>query len=75
MKSPIDYTFYIMFKGNKYKIDVVGINVSIEGYGMSLIDVQGEYKSLRRYIEEEGFIQEIDRRKGILDLFKTKKDI
>jgi len=64
-----------MFKGNKYKIDVVGINVSIEGYGMSLIDVQGEYKSLRRYIEEEGFIQEIDRRKGILDLFKTKKDI
>jgi len=72
MKSHMDYTFYIIFKGNKYKINVVGINVSIEGYGMSLIDVQGEYESLRRYIEEEGFIREIDRRKGILDLFEAK---
>jgi hypothetical protein len=75
MKSHTDYTFYITFNGNQYKIDVVGVNVSIEGYGMSLLEVQGEYEVLRKYIEDEGFIVEIDRRKGILDLFKTKKDI
>jgi len=70
MKTPIDYTFNITFKGNRYKIDVIGSRVSIEGYGMSLVEVQGEYEVLRRYIEDEGFIQEIDRQKGILDLFR-----
>lgn len=70
MKQHIDYTFYITFKGHQYKIDVVGQNVSIEGYGMSLVEVRGEYEALRRYIEDEGFIQEIDRQKGILDLFR-----
>jgi len=70
MKTPIDYTFNITFKGNRYKIDVIGSRVSIEGYGMSLVEVQGEYEALRRYIEDEGFIQEIDRQKGILDLFR-----
>ena len=70
MKQHIDYTFYITFKGKQYKIDVVGMNVSIEGFGMSLLEVQGEYNVLRRYIEDEGFIQEIDRKKGILDFFR-----
>ena len=70
MKTPVDYTFNITFKGNRYKIDVVGMNVSIEGFGMSLLEVQGEYKVLRKYIEDEGFIKELDKQKGILDLFK-----
>jgi hypothetical protein len=70
MKTPVDYTFNITFKGNRYKIDVIGSRVSIEGYGMSLVEVRGEYEALRRYIEDEGFIQEIDRQKGILDLFR-----
>ena len=70
MKQHVDYTFYITFKGNQYKIDVVGMNVSIEGFGMSLLEVQGEYKVLRKYIEDEGFIKELDKQKGILDLFK-----
>ena len=38
---------------------------------MSLFEVQGEYEVLRNYIEDEGFIPEIDRKKGILDLFKS----
>jgi len=71
MKSHADYTFYITFNGNQYKIDVVGLNVSIEGYGMSLLKVQGEYEVLRKYIEDEGFIKELDEQKGILDLFKS----
>jgi len=71
MKQHVDYTFYITFKGNQYKIDVVGMNVSIEGFGMSLLEVQGEYKVLRKYIEDEGFIKELDKQKGVLDLFKS----
>jgi hypothetical protein len=71
MKPHIDYTFYITFKGRQYKIDVVGMNVAIEGYGMSLLDIRGEYEILRKYIEDEGFIQEVDFRKGILDIFNT----
>jgi hypothetical protein len=70
MKQHVDYTFFITFKNRQYKIDVVGTNVAIEGYGMSLLEVQSEYEVLRKYIEDEGFIQEIDRRKGILDLFR-----
>jgi len=71
MKQHVDYTFYIAFKNRQYKVDVVGTNVAIEGFGMSILEVQGEYEVLRKYIEDEGFIQEIDRRKGILDIFKT----
>jgi hypothetical protein len=72
MKPHIDYAFYITFKGRQYKIDVVGTNVAIEGYGMSIFEVQGEYEVLRKYIEDEGFIKAVDERKGILDQFKIK---
>jgi hypothetical protein len=68
VKQHNDYTVYIQFLGKPYKCDVAGMSVAIEGWGP--IDEQ-HYASLRNYLEDEGFIQEIDKRKGIFDLFKS----
>jgi hypothetical protein len=67
MKQHSDYIFWIKFKGHEFVCKVEGANVSIESKG---IIEETEYEVLRNYLEDEGFIQEIDRRKGILNLFK-----
>ena len=67
----VDYTFGIVFRGRRYQIDVVGLNVAITGVGMSIIEVQNEYTSLRRYIEDEGFIREADINRGIYNILES----
>jgi hypothetical protein len=68
VKEHNEYIVYIHFLGKPYKCDIIGDNVVIEGWGP--IDEQ-HYASLRNYLEDEGFIIESDKRKGILDLFKS----
>jgi len=66
MKQHSDYAFWIKFKGHEFVCNVEGTNVAIESKG---IIEETEYEVLRNYLEDEGFIQEIDRQKGILNLF------
>ena len=52
----------------EFKCDVNGIHLTVQSRGF-LED--HAYDSLKRYLEAEGFIIELDQRKGILDLFKS----
>jgi hypothetical protein len=66
-KRHTDYAFYIKFYGKEFLCNVEGTNVTI------ISDLPAEsniYEHLRNYIENEGFITEIDQKNGILDLFK-----
>ena len=66
MKPINEYTVYIHFLGRPYKCDISGTNVTMEGWGP--ID-EYHYASLRNYLEDEGFITESDKRKGVYNLF------
>jgi len=52
----------------EFRCDVDGVHLTVQSRGF-LND--RAYESLRRYVEAEGFIVELDQRKGILDLFKS----
>jgi len=62
-----NYSFSITFKGRQYVCDVEGVNVAIISKGLPN---EGEYEVLRNYIAEEGFIPELDDRKGIFTFFR-----
>ena len=68
MKSHNDYTFEILYGGGLFRCEVNGMNVTIQSRG--LFDDR-MYESLRHYLDAEGFIKELDERKGILNLFKS----
>jgi hypothetical protein len=66
-KRHTDYAFYIKFYGKEFLCNVEGTNVTVVSEG--IVD-ENVYEMLRNYIENEGFITEIDRKNGILDIFK-----
>jgi hypothetical protein len=67
MKSNNNYVLDITYKGSMFRCEVNGTEVAIISKGWP---DERMYESLRYYLEEEGFIKELDERKGILDLFK-----
>jgi hypothetical protein len=69
LQRGIDYNFDIQFCGRSFKITVKGTCLQIEGFGPEIVDNPNLYKTLRKYLENEGFIIEVDYQKGIYDLF------
>ena len=51
----------------EFNCEVDGIRVAIQSRGF--IEDRA-WDSLKKYLEDEGFIKELDKQKGILDLFK-----
>ena len=51
----------------EFNCEVNGIQVAIQSRGFF---EERAWESLKKYLEDEGFIKEIDERKGILDLLK-----
>ena len=68
MKSHNQYSFDILYSGMAFRCDVDGVHLTVQSRGF--LDDRA-YESLRKYVEAEGFIVELDQRKGILDLFKS----
>ena len=68
MKTHNQYSFDITYSGMVFRCDVNGIHLTVQSRGF--LDERA-YDSLKRYLEAEGFIIELDQRKGILDLFKS----
>jgi hypothetical protein len=68
MKTHNQYSFDITYSGMEFRCDVNGIHLTVQSRGF--LDERA-YDSLKRYLEAEGFIIELDQRKGILDLFKS----
>lgn len=67
MKSHNQYSFTITYSGMEFNCEVDGIRVAIQSRGF--IEDRA-WDSLKKYLEDEGFIKELDKQKGILDLFK-----
>jgi hypothetical protein len=68
MKSHNQYSFDITYSGMAFRCDVDGTSISVQSRGFF---EERAWESLKRYLEAEGFIKELDERKGILDLFKS----
>jgi len=69
MKSHNQYAFNIVYSGMEFNCEVDGIALTVQSRGFF---EERAWTSLKKYLEAEGFIKELDERKGILDLFKTK---
>ena len=67
MRSNNDYNFTITYSGMEFNCEVNGTQVAIQSRGFF---EERAWKSLKKYLEDEGFIKELDEKKGILDLFK-----
>jgi len=66
MKPNTDYNFEIKYLGRDISVEVNGELLTTTSRGV-LNDEQ--YVAFRNYLENEGFIVEKDKQKGIYDLF------
>ena len=68
MKSHNQYSFTIIYSGMEFNCEVDGIRVAVQTRGFL---EERAWDSIKKYLEDEGFIKELDKQKGILDLFKS----
>jgi len=67
MKTHNQYSFTIMYSGMEFNCEVNGLQLTVQSRGFL---EEHAYKSLKKYLEDEGFIRELDERKGISDRYK-----
>jgi hypothetical protein len=67
MKKHNQYSFSIVYSGMEFNCEVNGTNLTVQSRGFF---EERAWESLKKYLEAEGFITELDKQKGILDLFK-----
>jgi hypothetical protein len=68
MKTHNQYSFDIIYSGMEFRCEVDGIRIAVQSRGFF---EERTWESLKKYLEAEGFIKELDEQKGILDLFKS----
>jgi len=68
MKTHNQYSFTIVYSGMEFNCEVDGIRIAVQSRGFF---EERAWDSLKKYLEAEGFIKELDEKKGILDLFKS----
>jgi len=67
MKKHNQYSFTIVYSGMEFNCEVNGTQVAVQTRGFL---EERAWDSIKKYLEDEGFITELDKQKGILDLFK-----
>lgn len=67
MKTHNQYSFNITYSGMEFNCEVNGIQVAIQSRGFL---EERAWESLKKYLEDEGFIKELDEQKGISDRYK-----
>jgi len=67
MKTHNQYSFTIMYSGMEFNCELNGLQLTVQSRGFF---EERAYKSLKKYLEDEGFIKELDEQKGISDRYK-----